>query len=137
MKLFKILILLLSLLLSWNSCNKEEECSGLNCSQLKIGLVNKDNSILTIEISKLVEDLTPVPTEKDPTGHSINLGILVDRINECEAITAEIVCYACIETNPPQSEILIKTDSSGIQIIRIIDILTPANGILKFANCHD
>jgi hypothetical protein len=62
---------------------------------------------------------------------------LVNRINsKCENISAELICYACIETYPPQSEILLTTDSVGASINRTIDILTPSKDKLSFVRIH-
>ncbi len=109
----------------------------LNCNLFNAGLINYDNEIVNAEIAKLVQDLNAAPTNADKTGHYKNFEILINRINRCEDITAELLAYASIKTNPLQSEILIRTDSSGVLITRILDILTPENSKLEFANIHE
>ena len=108
----------------------------VNCGNLKTGLIIKDQEKIGIEMNKLTENLPPDPTENDPIGHSENLTIITQGIHSCDGLEAEIFCYACVETNPPQSEITIQMDSVSVKIERIIDISTPSDKILKFSGIH-
>jgi hypothetical protein len=108
----------------------------VNCGNLKTGLIIKDQEKIGIEMNKLTENLPPDPTKNDPIGHSENLTIITQGIHSCDGLEAEIFCYACVETNPPQSEITIQMDSVSVKIERIIDISTPSDKILKFSGIH-
>jgi len=108
----------------------------VNCGNLKTGLIIKEQEKIGIEMDKLTENLPPDPTKNDPIGHSENLTIITQSIHSCDELEAEIFCYACVETNPPQSEIMIQMDSAGVKIKRIIDISTPSDKILKFSGIH-
>lgn len=116
------------------SCKKDINHldDSFNCSLLKEGIVNRNDSIVKYEINKLTFDLYPKPTDSDESGHLINFDTLINRINICIGIDAEMFCYACIKTGPPQSLVLITTDSAGIQIQRKLDFLTSENSVLKF-----
>ncbi len=62
----------------------------------------------------------------------------INRINaECDNISAELICYACIKTSPPQSEILLTTDSASISVNRTLDILTSSEEKLSFVRIHE
>jgi hypothetical protein len=121
-----------------NSCEKGRNNGVFNmdCNKLKAGLILYQDSIVNVEISKLNKDLNPKITNADVYGHGNNFEILISRVNTCEDIFAESFCYACIKTNPPQSEILVNTDSSGVSVSRIIDIVTPSDGKLSFRTIH-
>lgn len=108
----------------------------LNCDNLRSAVININSEIVEAEINKLTGDL--FPRKPDEEGNqSENISLLISRINQsCDEISAELSCYACIETYPPQSEIIITTDSIGIPIKRIIDILTPSDNILKCVGIH-
>ena len=108
----------------------------VNCGNLKTGLIIKELEKIGIEMDKLTENLPPDPTKNDPIGHSENLTIITQSIHSCDGLEAEIFCYACVETNPPQSEITIQMDSVSVKIERIIDISTPSDKILKFSGIH-
>ncbi len=96
-----------------------------------------DSDIVKSEINKLLTDLEPVKTDSDRIGHKQNLNLLIEQLNtQCDNITTELICYACIETNPPQSEILVATDSVGTEIHRVVDILTPDDDILYCLRIH-
>jgi len=124
-----------------SSCDKTVDPDGnfekVNCDSLNAGIINTDSRIVKSEVNKLVTDLKPKVTANDRFGHKENLSILINRLNmQCTSITAELICYACIYTNPPQSEILVSTDSIGVTIKRIIDISTPEDAILSCVRIH-
>jgi hypothetical protein len=131
--LFSIVIILISI-----ACVRKENLPnfGVNCDLLKTGIINYDQSSVRTEISKLTADLTPISIAGDTFGQLNNLDKLIDRISKCGNVTAELRCYACIETYPEQSEIILKTDSSGIQIQRVMDISTSNKEPLKFGGLH-
>jgi hypothetical protein len=131
-------LVLIMIFLSLLSCEQKDDSSSLkmNCDNLKNGIVNTDNSLIIAEISKLTADLNPDPSAADPLGHADNFDLLTGRINECDGIVAELTCYGCIKTLPPISEILIKTDSSGVQIQRSIDIKTSEQSNLEILGIH-
>ena len=125
-----------------SSCDKSVDPNGdlekLNCDSLKIGIINMDSRIVKSEVNKLVTDLKPKVTANDRFGHKENLSILISRLNtQCISINAELICYDCIETNPPQSEILVATDSVGSPIKRVIDIFTPTDSNLSCVRIHE
>ena len=129
-------ILAYILLLGLFACDKDQVGS-LDCINLKAGIAEQSNDIVRAEIEKLTPDLNPVPTPEDKIGHMANLQTLTDRINsDCEEITASIQCYACIETYPPLSEILVEFVFDGTQITAVIDIVTSDNDILRFGGMH-
>jgi len=133
----KATILIVIVLISIACVRKENPPNfGLNCDLLKTGIINYDQSSVRTEISKLTADLTPRPIAGDTFGQSNNLDKLIDRISKCGTVTAELRCYACIYTLPPQSEIILKTDSAGIQIQRVMDISTSDKESLKFGGLH-
>ena len=134
MKNSTIIILLTGI--SLVSCVKPDNDKFLNCDQLKKGIIDSNYSILKNEFTKILNDLYPTPDTVDRIGHSSNFDKLLVRLNTCENITSEIRCYACIKTMPPLSEIIVKTDSSGIQIERVIDIVTSDESHLRFAGIH-
>ncbi len=103
-----------------------------------MALINYNDTIAREEMIELTHDLASEPIQSDILGHKENLDILVERLNKkCDEILASKLCYACIETNPPISEISIELDSLGTMISRVIDIDTPSNKDLKFHRIHN
>ena len=135
-------IIILVFIVCVSSCDKAVDPDGdlekINCDSLKTGIINMDSRIVKSEVNKLVTDLKPTVTASDRFGHKENLSILISRLNtQCISIDAELICYACIESNPPQSEILVVTDSVGFPIKRVIDIFTPADSNLSCVRIHE
>jgi hypothetical protein len=133
----KVLVLFM-LFFTWifALCDKGDTLtqSGLNCKILQQGLINADDETVKNEISKLLTDLTPDASYYDETGHLLNFGILFSRIEQCDNISCHLDCYCCLQTYPPLSIVMVNTDSSGINISRIIYIRTPDNDILEYSS---
>lgn len=122
------------------SCDKivDSTDDNLDCDNLKMGIMNMDSEIVKLEINKLVAGLKPNKTVSDNIGQKENIELLINRLNtQCNDINSELICYACIKTNPPQSEILVRTDSVGIAINRVIDIFTPSDANLVCRGIHE
>ena len=107
-----------------------------NCNELHNGLLEKDNLTLKPVFDDITNDLSPTLIESDNLGHKANFDILIKRINDCKEVKASLKCYGCVETFPLQSEISVLIDSSGIQVERVIDILTSEKSSLKFVRVH-
>jgi len=115
----------------------EDDPNIVNCSNMISGIIQLDSDLLIESMVELTKDLEPVPSDSDSYGHKINLELLSERISgNCEDIISSIICYACIYTYPPQSEILVQTDSSGTQVFRVLDIRTSEDEILSFVRIH-
>jgi len=133
----KFLIFLLFQIAIIISCENNNEPEPPNYESLATSIINFDQEIVSEEFNKLLTDMSPHITSDDPLGHENNFSTLIDRINsQCENINAELLCYACIKTYPAQSEIKLTTDSSGVFIYRIIDILTSSEKKLFFVRIH-
>lgn len=127
-----IYMVTISLLLS---CSKEKEpiCHEEICEYI----YNENDSLIQEEIARLTLDLLPKPSNNDKWGQSENLDILIERLNKYNCIVATKVCYACIYTLPPQSEVkLIATYNKEI-ITRIMDLLTGDEEPMKYLRLHD
>jgi hypothetical protein len=133
-----ILCFLFALLMS---CSKEINPGfGVNCDLLRSGIIKSDSKTIGIEISKLIEDLTPTSTIDDNIGHAANFDELENRIHKC-GISCQIICYCCIyPTNPIDdpliSQIFISTLSGNKEILQVIDIITPRDGNLEYKSIH-
>ena len=137
---YKILIFILIIIsLIIFSCEEADDniIEDLSCDSLVVGIKMMDSDYVRPIVNKLVTDLESVPSDSDQFGHKKNLNILVDRLNDlCDNMIFTLTCYACIYTNPPQSEIEMLTDSANTDIRRVIDILTPKNELLSFIRIH-
>lgn len=131
-----ILLFFVSSLLIF-SCENNDEKPNSECDNFleTIIYLKSDSGNNVVDI--LSDDLNPEVTENDQWGHKENIDLLIDRLNmECENISVGLGCYACIYTLPPQSELIISTDSAGVEIKRVIDILTPKDDILQYLGVH-
>ena len=131
------------IILAWiSSCKKvldssNDDWKNINCDNLRTGIMTTDSQIVKLEVDKLLIDLQPSVTSEDALGHRQNINTFINRlITQCDGLDAELLCYACILTNPPQSEIRVTIDSAGTQIGRTIDILTPEDLKLNCMNIH-
>lgn len=132
------------LIITITFCKKDDGIQdfGLDCQKLKTGILDanqpssENDSLISVELAKLTYDLTPDPSISDHEGQINNLYTLFNRISMCENISFYICCYSCIQTNPPQTEVMVVADSNGIQIKRIFDFGTGSQVNLTFYAAH-
>lgn len=124
------------LILAPVSCEKNKSAETRDCSALKNGLLLMDSDAVGSEVSKLTDNLQPLPSTEAEPGHLKNLQTIINEINTCDGLSAELSCYACIYTLPPESEIIVMVDSAGNDVRRVLDIKTPLNDVLSFAGIH-
>ncbi|PLX15705.1 MAG: hypothetical protein C0597_08560 [Marinilabiliales bacterium] len=137
MKKIELIFIICSFLILL-SCDESDKIESFDHVTLTEALVNLDGEKLQIEIDKLTIDLKPKISLTDNLGHSENLNTLIERLNsQSDNFEASLFCYACIKTNPPQSEIFITVDSLGIEVCRVLDILTAENKTLSFSSIHE
>ena len=129
--------LIFLVIMIFSSCDKDDTNPYCDWDSFKTGVIHTDKSMIENVIPKLLINTNPKPTENDLIGQKANIDNLINAINKSNVLSAELFCYACIYTYPALSEITITTDSSGVSISRIIDIMTPNDNILKFVNVHD
>ena len=134
----QILYLLTISILTLVSCEKADQINVIPCGDFSEALLDFNDEFVADIFIDLLQNTSPEPTIDDSLGHEKNILWVIDEIdNSCETLEVSLVCYACIKTLPAQSEIKIAFESSGEQIIRIIDIITPAEGKLKFHRIHE
>jgi hypothetical protein len=137
MKMNKFL-LSFAVLLFLSSCEKENQTTKDECRDFKEALIYFQSDNVKSFIDPLTTDLQPNISENDQFGHQENIELLIERLNQhCNNIAASMSCYSCIYTSPPQSEIVISTDSSGILVTRAIDLLTSKDEALQYMNIHE
>ena len=114
------------------ACDSELVTPSLDYDVLRNALLNYEEELVIQEITKLTSDLEPKSGD-----HTNNFNTLIERIGSQNlTMTAELGCYVCIETAPPQSEIIIHLDSVGTQVLRTIDVLTPTDAVLECVGMH-
>lgn len=133
--------LVLGSMVSFFAC---EDTATKLCDELQADMVAFNAEAVKSTLNPWLSGNLPVPTNEDPIGHQQNLENFVDRLNDDCGLEASIVCYACIETYPPQSEVRVMIDSSGLTVVRVLDILTPGinnpigpeNAFMVIRNIH-
>ena len=137
-KITSHLALLILVISCDNSLNHTHEAGwNIDWTNLRDGIVEMDADIVLPEINKLLAHLEPDQTPLDPSGQRANIDWLVEHLNLVpDSISAELVCFARILTGPPQTEMSLRTDSSGTDVTRIIDIRTPSDSNLEAVRMH-
>lgn len=120
------------------SCsNSTEPKYSIDSNKLTKAFINYNSETVRTELENLVADLKPNITKNDELGHKKNFETFVKRINSnSNNLISSLVCYACIYTNPPQSEMEFSLDSSGTKIKRMLNVVTSSDKILILGNIH-
>ncbi len=93
----------------------------------------RDFNYLAAYINDYLFDLNAAPMPSDNLGQEENLISLVDNLrdnNSC--LDVYIECYACLESDPPQSELRIELEEGDLQSVRVT-IWTPEIGSMEVA----
>lgn len=135
-KIIQICCVLLSVILLLTACD-DNEISTTECEDFKLGIIDDNDNPVRDFVDDLCSDLSPNPAFGDSLGHQRNLNTLVKRIENTCKLTVSVICYACIETLPVQSEIAVTFTQNDSTYSKIIDILTPDDAALSFAGMHN
>lgn len=112
-------------------------CEHYYVSDFCEALIHNDVTYVRHEVDHILYDLVPQATANDPLGHYYNLMLFVDELNRDDCIYASIICYACIETFPLQSEVHVEIDDGHYIIEKFMDIATPPDSEMYFVGLHD
>jgi len=121
--------------LTFFKCEKEpicHECHEKICEYI----YNENDSLIQKEIARLTSDLLPKPSNDDKWGQSENLDILIEKLDKYNCIVATKLCYACIKTLPPQSEVKLIVTYNGEINTRTMDLSTSDKVPLKYIRLH-
>lgn len=136
MKLIYLLTGVLICCCSFSNCDKDDN---FTCVDIKDGLTKLEPEQVQVAnyINALLSPLLPNPTAEDPTGHRENLNTFASLMGQDCDLDVLVECYACIETFPVQSHVLVKLDSAGMIVNRTLDIRTPADTVMTLVNIHE
>ena len=137
MKFIQITSFLTSLLIL-GACTILSDDKHVDYGALHKALVAEKDSVVKKEVNKMTANLYPDNSEEDPIGHRKNFDTLIDLLEADgnSGFEAELLCYACIETYPEISEILVRLDSANVEITRVIDVFTPRDDRLRCSGVH-
>ena len=124
---FLVIIVLFALLLA--GCKKQG--SDFKCQELKEAIVTDNVEAVKTKLTGFINKLTSNTYSKQ------NLEILVASLSRDCSISAELLCFDCIYTLPPQSEIRVIFNSSGSVISKTIDLSYSPDNKIKVVNMHD
>jgi len=119
------LFLLLSIAMTFSSCQREE-ISSANCNRLREALVSKNVD----QVNKAVAELLITYSKE-------NIEELLEHISDKCGVSATLLCFECIKTNPPQSEVRFSFSQSGATVERVIDLSYTSNHKIRVVNVHD
>lgn len=125
----KITVLILTLIVLFASCKKESD--GYNCERLKDGITTNNVDIVKTQVNNAISQLQ----SNDHTAG--NLSSLVTILSQGCGVTAEFLCFSCIYTYPPQSEIKVSFNSAGNTLSKVIDITHSSSISMVFRSMHD
>lgn len=127
---YQHLFLLISIIaVTTLGCKKD--FSDQECRELKDAMAtNNIDAVKTI----ITQSITRLPSQNNTQQ---NLDALATSLSGQFTISAEVLCFGCIQTLPEQSEIKLSFISSGSPIYKIIDISYSPDNKMKFVNMHE
>lgn len=118
------------MMLMAEACSSPSELS--DCEDLKNALTLNDEARIKSQMLIFVHDL---PTQ-DYTVQNMNT-LVTNLTNQCK-VTIGSVCFDCIKTNPPETEIKIALIvNNSIAANKAFDFSRDSNGKIKLVGIHD
>lgn len=102
------------------------------CASLTAGLIALDEAA----VRNAIDGWLAAYEASNANGHEDNIAAWVESLRDECGLDASLTCNSCIETFPPQSEVLIRLDSSGVTVDRTLDIFMPDTGPMTFRALH-
>jgi hypothetical protein len=121
----KISLILAVFIFLYAGCRKETS-NRYDCNGIRQGIITNNVTLINSSLGDL---LTPYSNE--------NLDKLAQGLFEKCNINATVICHACIDTRPPQSEIKIVFSEAGNTIQKVLDISSPPGAAMKILNVHN
>lgn len=123
MKQLKIIMLSL-FLVGIFSCKKEMNHPDIN--RFKTALIQQDVKTFASEVSKTLGNYSEAGIEES-----------IARISEIYGVTSELVCFNCIKTLPPATEVKFSWMQNGILIEKIVDLSYDSRNRIVVVGIHD
>lgn len=117
-------------------CKKEKPSVNIDCSLLVKTLGEGQRELIAAEMDSIIASLD-LNTSTEFAAQEQNLKKLVNKLNECENITAVLLCTWCIETLPEQSEISLSFRWNGSEVKRVADFIKTEDNRFRFSSIHD
>jgi hypothetical protein len=124
MRIFRLAALIIGFIAGVTACKKELNNS--DCDGLRDGLLKNDVKLVTKNIGSLLSSYSEG-----------NLDLLANEITDRCNIPATVDCFNCIETNPPQTEIIFSLVQQGGTVQKRLDISYTSNNKMVLLNVHD
>ena len=109
------------------SCSKDPKAPNPDCDALKQGLLNEEVSVVTSALA----------TFSDLSYSQENINALADTINRTCDVKASVLCFECVQTLPPETEMYFAlTDNTGDSTARWVDITYTTDNKIRFVAVH-
>ena len=105
----------------------------IDCYSILDGFLNNNQEQVSAEINAYCNRLpNSASSQENELGHKENTLLLVEALNQCPDIDAQLLCYACMKSYPMQSEITITIGTTGRK--RSIRIYVPENTVMEVSS---
>ena len=123
---YRIYFVTVLLIVLVSGCKKQ---SSPACEKLKESIATNNTEEVKSRITQFIYSLPST----DYTAQ--NLNHLAASLSQCN-ISADVLCFDCIQTLPSESEIRISFNSSGTMVTKTIDISYSPGNKMKVVNMH-
>ena len=127
MRISNLIIYLLIIIIT--ACQKHP--LGDSCDNLKKAIINDDTPLAKSAVDNIIAALP------NSNYSQANLQSLTDRLTTNCNLPTQVLCYSCIKTQPPQSEIRISADSTSGAKERLLDISYTTTNRMTCLNMHE
>lgn len=117
------------------SCRKDREgVNNFSCDGVARALTNGNVQNLRDILEPMMSSFEAVTSEDQAQAQ---LMAVVEFLDECPNLEASLLCFECIHSLPPQSEISVKITTGVTSVIKIIDISRDNTGKFRVVAIHE
>jgi hypothetical protein len=121
----RLIIYIVAFAFLFAGCHKDNRASS-ECNNLKEGIQANDKDRVTTAVNHLLMTYSKDNLEKFAASIS----------SECN-ITAVLLCYDCVQTNPPESEMKVSFIFSNIPVDKVLDLSYDGNNRMIITGIHN
>jgi hypothetical protein len=126
---YRILLPMIAFFVLFASCKKDTTDN--DCEKLKNAIVSNNAEDIKSAVTQFINQLASKNNSKE------NLENLAATLSNKCSLTANLLCFGCIQTLPEQSEIRISILSGSTQLSKTIDISYSPDGLMKIVGVHE
>ncbi|MFT3678288.1 MAG: hypothetical protein QM781_20510 [Chitinophagaceae bacterium] len=135
----KRILFFLLILTIYTGCSKDNEhtAQSIDCVALKQAVTNDEVAVVKELINEFAANIQAPASLNGFNEYKFLIDELAKRLKTSCGISVEVLCYACIDTLPAQTEVRLKFSAGLVSIEKTLDLIVTDDNQVRCVNMHD